>query len=291
MAKRARETASVMDFAEEGRERKSKSWCFTLNNYTEAQEQMFKDQEKLYLIMGREKAETGTRHLQGCITYANSKRFAAVTKYCKEAHWGAAKELEGARNYCMKELDYYLEDNRKPKGKRTDLEAVCAESSLDDVIAKYPEVFIKYHGGLGKLFSHRMLSRDLRDVTVKWFWGPTGTGKTRTAFEETSGDICSISLSGDRAFPFFNGYSGEKAVLIDDLRPNYIQFSTLLRVLDIYPMVVNTKGGFTPWRATTVYITAPYAPDELFRGQTDEAIGQLLRRITEVREFTTQQES
>lgn len=129
---------------------------------------------------------------------------------------------------------------------------------------------------------------------VFWFWGETGTGKTKLAeelmyekYEEnywmSSGDISH----------FKNGYSGEKGVIIDDLRNGDIKFNDLLRLLDRYKYTANIKGSTIPWMADDIIITSPYHPMEAFKKwnkkneswEPREDIEQLLRRIYLIKEF------
>lgn len=127
---------------------------------------------------------------------------------------------------------------------------------------------------------------------VKWFYGATGTGKTRTAFQELLDmgiDVNNIFISSGKIDPFLNGYVGQRAAILDDFRPGFCRFEFLLRLLDGYPVVVNTKGSFIQWMAEEIIITAPTQPCEMYvnheTGQTWDCIDQLLRRIDEIREF------
>lgn len=128
---------------------------------------------------------------------------------------------------------------------------------------------------------------------VRWFYGETGSGKTRTAIEDLAQtyvtDYC--ILSGDLK-NFFTGYEGQRGVLFDDLRPGSIKFETLLRVLDGYPVTVNVKGAHCEWLAEKIYITAPTAPSEMYVYKTEtgetrnwDHLDQLKRRIDQELEF------
>jgi hypothetical protein len=50
-------------------------------------------------------------------------------------------------------------------------------------------------------------------------------------------------------------------------------------------MLVNVKGSFIYFRANLIIVTAPQAPDVMWSHRTAEDLGQLMRRITEVRHF------
>lgn len=121
---------------------------------------------------------------------------------------------------------------------------------------------------------------------VFWYWGATGTGKTRRAVKECqefAEDDWTI-LSGDLR-NFMIGYSGERAVIIDDIRAGTMLFAQLLRITDGYRCIVNIKGGHREWVAERIYITAPIRPEEMYKnketGEIWDHTDQLLRRITE----------
>lgn len=126
---------------------------------------------------------------------------------------------------------------------------------------------------------------------VRWFYGPTGSGKTRTAWEELMKitDVKNIWISSGKIEPFLNGYVGQQCVILDDFRPGSCKFDLLLRLLDGYPVTVNVKGGTCNWMAREIIVTAPVQPEEMYvnheTGQPWDHLDQLLRRINEIREF------
>lgn len=264
--------------------RMSRSWCFTLNNYSEADEQFLKDLEKKYLVFGREVGESGTPHLQGFITFNGPKRFPAVKKLMPKAHWEQAVASD-AGNYCMKDRSYYLEDNRKTQGKREDLRAatqLAISEGREALLANLPHMYVKYHGGFDKLVLMKSNKRSWVP-TVYWIYGPTGVGKTRWVHQEEDEDNLWVSMSTLR---WWDGYESQSAVLLDDLRGENVAFDYLLRILDRYQFMVQVKGGCRQLVARRIYITAPISPREMYGeakgGFTNEDIGQLLRRITKV---------
>lgn len=126
---------------------------------------------------------------------------------------------------------------------------------------------------------------------VYWLWGPTGSGKTRTAIEAACQevDLKNVWIASGCLRTFFNGYRGQKAVILDDLRPKSIDFEMLLRITDGYPVLVNVKGYYCQWLAEVIWITAPCMPNEMYinheTGVQWDHLDQLLRRIYMVIEF------
>lgn len=106
------------------------------------------------------------------------------------------------------------------------------------------------------------------------FWGPTGTGKSRRAWDE----------AGTGAYPkdprskFWCGYKGQKDVVIDEFRGD-IDISHLLRWLDRYPVIVEIKGASTVLSATRIWITSNLSPKDWYPALDDATFAALERRL------------
>lgn len=258
-----------------------KTWIFTVNNYTDTMCDNIKRWDVSRICVTREVGAEGTPHLQGYVTWTRAMRFSAVTKLIPTGHWEPA--LVADWNYNLKADSDILVccDNRK-QGKRTDIDEV-----YDDIAAKKPrrDFFRERRPNYqcAKIFDLASAAlaepRPIAPIDVRWYWGPTGTGKTSTAFGEFP------LLYSKAAGKWWDGYDGHDVVLFDDFRPDWFGFSHLLRLLDIYPLTVERKGGMCEVRYNTVIITCPWHPAQLYRDEEEE-IDQLLRRITEIREFT-----
>jgi len=104
------------------RQARTRHWCFTINNWTEDTEQLLgelgEDDGVEYLVFGREVApETGTRHLQGFVTFAARRRFDYVRRSFPGAHIEAARGTPyEAAEYCKKDGDFE-QFGTPPKGR------------------------------------------------------------------------------------------------------------------------------------------------------------------------------
>lgn len=277
---------------------KAKGWCFTVNNYSASDVKVLDglvDAEQLvYLCYGLEEApSTGTKHVQGYLYASSRVYFTAVKRMLPVGtHIECAKGSPMQnRVYCSKGrvaggvFKEYGVCPRHERGKRNDLQlvrdAVGADLDLGDVMMmcdnvqqmKCAEILMKYH---------TVPYRGPRSVFVRWYWGATGTGKTTSAYEygvqRYSGDVWQSSCD----LKWFDGYSGQRCVLFDDLRADHLTFSFLLRLLDVYPLRVPIKGGFVQWRPKCILITCPQKPEDFCAHYYNECHDQLLRRVTEV---------
>lgn len=127
---------------------------------------------------------------------------------------------------------------------------------------------------------------------VLWFYGATGTGKTRTAVEMAEDSGCRYWISNDPDLKWFDGYNGQEWAIIDDFRRQGVKFSWMLRLLDRYPLLVQVKGGYVRWVPRVIIITCPVKAEECYTwfdkdGEEREwdGLDQLLRRLDDQIKF------
>lgn len=262
---------------------RSRSWCFTDN---ECREDVWEAASCQYMVFGREVAPTtGQRHLQGFLHFVQPKALTGLKKLHPTAHFEPMKGTPiQAIAYCKKDGDFQESGDPPAQGKRTDLAACCemvkAGATSAEIATLHPTTFVVHQRGLVALRAALLIPR-VDPPQVYWYYGDTGTGKTRKAFE----------LGGPTSYfkpmdtQFWEGYAGQETCILDDLRQTSFPFDQLLRLLDRYPLTVSIKGTSCPFVSKRIIITCPVAPEALFVNHTTgviyEHIGQLLRRITE----------
>ena len=145
--------------------------------------------------------------------------------------------------------------------------------------------FVRHHRGLQALSSYFAPTR--QDAPrVWWFFGPTGSWKSRMAHKflvALVGSEEEIWVSGGN-LKFLDGYDGHPAVLFDDFRPKDVSFSWFLRLLDRYKLQIEIKGSSKPWCPKFIIITTTLCIDECFatrKTYVPEDMAQLHRRVTE----------
>ncbi|AJP36446.1 replication-associated protein [Avon-Heathcote Estuary associated circular virus 19] len=286
---------------------RKRNWCFTLfpdqdGYYTDNIADMvsgdydFEEQKIRFIIFQEEICpESSRRHLQGYVEYTVSRRLAAV----KLSLGSESVHLEGRRGtaseaaeYCEKE-DSFAPDGIRfqwgelggEQGARSDLatvaSAVISGKRVEEVALEFPTTFIRYNRGIEKLTNvvrRKEQMRNLRMLKVVVLWGDAGTGKTRTAFE-LSPDHYILSQQDGQLW--WDGYEGQKHLIIDDFY-GWIKWGLFLRILDIYPLQLPVKGGFTIASWDVVFITSNCMPRNWYeRGMPAE----LARRLTHIVEF------
>ena len=249
-----------------------------------------------YWCFGKEVGESGTPHLQGYLEFRNTHRLrisACVTKLVGIGIDGCHVEI--ARGTAQQNIDYcskdgaFIEGGDRPKGqgKRTDLDEVCAlineGGTMVDLVSKFPAQVVKFRHGLEYLLQVKTPRRFFK-TTVWWLWGPTGSGKSRYAWEQ--GPSSYMKACNHK---WWDGYIGQEIVIMDDFRPSKdLPFSFILNLFDRYPLSVEVKGGMAEFVSRTIFVTTPNSPEDTCE-HLDwlgvEQKNQLLRRIDHVVQF------
>jgi len=266
-------------------------WVFTINNPVDDQEPAsWADVE--YAIWQKEKGANGTVHLQGYCVFAQKKRLSWLKKNAHPgAHWeGRLGSHEQAKEYSRKAetriAGPWETGTEDPKlgsqGKRNDLMALKRKldaGKTEAEIAKDEESFPIWAKFNKIIPRYRILTGKQRDwpVFTQVIWGAPGLGKTRKARDLAGPDAFWLSRPAGQTV-WFDGYIGQETIVIDEFY-GWISFDLLCRLLDRYPLNVETKGGSTPMTARKVIITSNVAPLAWYPNITQERIGALWRRL------------
>lgn len=259
----------------------SKRWCYTINNYTDEDLITIKTVPTLYHVIGKEIGESGTPHLQGFLTLKKPIRLSGLKKLHQTAHWEAAKGTSyQASIYCKKEGDFEETGIVPTQGKRTDLEEAISlikeGKEMSEIAEKCPTTYVKFSRGLRDL--KLILDKPYTPSSLRgiWYWGPPGTGKSRQARE-----LYPTAYLKSQS-KWFDGYSGQKTILLDDLDTNVL--GHYLKIwADRYACTGETKGGTINLQHDTIIITSNYSIDNLFKD--DEEMARAIRRRFTVTHF------
>lgn len=267
-----------------------RAFVATLNNYTDDDIKKLEDFAKdscKYLVYGKEVGEEKkTPHLQ---IYAQLNRRTSAARINKLFKWhtetrkGTASQ---AAEYCKKDGDYKEFGEPPAQGKRNDIETLRtllnSESPPDDddLFNELPGVYLRYHKSIDRVRFNKLkkANRSWKPVDVVVIWGPTGTGKTRCAYEQ---DPNLYSCYDIKDLKWWCGYNGEKTILIDEFRGE-ASWEWLLRITDGYPFPLQIKGG-TTWKCwDRVIITSNMEPSTWYGLHSWDETNPLKRRISRV---------
>lgn len=245
------------------------------------------------------KSAKGEYHIHEVVTFEKAKRCKAVATLYGKAHTEVMRGTkEQAKAYIDKEPPFDEKGEEivlkwgdptaltNNAGSRTDLKAFD-NIALSDNFKLNDFLLTLTSERDAKLYTarySRLLKREaqtFRRVEVIYIEGEAGSGKTRSALEAYP-HAFKASVDEKTAFPF-DGYEGEKVLILDELREGVFTHAYLMQLLDGYKMTVNVKGGSMPACWTKVIIASAYPLKEWYKGAYLDKEGkkkQLLRRIS-----------
>lgn len=141
------------------------------------------------------------------------------------------------------------------------------------------DIYIRCYNQLRRITADHLQAVAM-EREVSCYWGVSGTGKSRRAWNEATFQ----AYPKDPRSKFWDGYRGEENVVIDEFRGG-IDIAHLLRWLDRYPVIIEVKGASTVLRAKKIWITSNLHPRDWYPELDELTKNALLRRMTIV-EFT-----
>jgi len=267
-----------------------RNWVFTVNNY-----ELLLDpstwEHCTYCIYQEEVGENGTPHLQGYIEFDTTMSMAA----CKWLEGLDTAHLEPrlgtqqqAITYCSKADTRvggpYVYGDPKEPGKRNDLlevkKLLDEGGSMEQVREQH---FASWCRNNRSFKEYKALKVEKRSwpMEIVVIIGPTGTGKTRQAFEMGGDDVYWVMPSST----WWDGYEGQHTVIFDEFYGASQRYSTLLRLLDRYPLRIETKGSSIEFTSRRIIFTSNQDPEDWYASESTHRMpwreSPLFRRISE----------
>lgn len=225
-----------------------------------------------------ELGELGFLHWQILAVFCKKESLIGVRKIFGNAHAELSRS-SASTDYVWKEetrIDgTQFEVGTQPfrRNSPTDWTAVLAIARTGSLEGIPPDVTIRCYNQLRRIGYDSV--RPLPMVrTCSVFWGATGTGKSRLAWEEAGLE----AYAKDPRTKWWDGYNGENHCVIDEFRGT-IDVAHILRWLDRYPVRVEVKGGALPLSVSRIWITSNLDPRVWYPDLDAETLSALLRRI------------
>lgn len=262
---------------------KARGWCVTVNNYTEEDLAHLRMVDCQYSIVGKEIAPTtGTPHLQCYFYWTNARSFNMVKTLFRDWHLEKAKGNSFQNyEYCAKEGDFE-ERGPRPKDPRKgggdtqiarweDAVAFAKAGKKEEIPA---DLQVRYYNTWNRIHTDAVLSGVAQDTEEQmlWYWGPSGTGKSRTAREEHPD--CYLKMCNK----WWDAYAGQEVVLLEDLDRDHSKLVHYLKIwADRYRFPAEIKGGSIFIRPKLIIVTSNYHPSEIWERSGD--LDPILRRF------------
>jgi len=309
--------------------RQSYNWVFTWNNYDDDVEIYLTDlleKGMKWIAWSEEEAPTtGTPHLQGffgtwkrsTMTWVLNTLFEERGMHNGGVHIEMMKgTLSQNEDYCSKagELkkfgDFPKQGERKDAHKQASSRAMMIREAIQMKkegktfepyywMEKWNDTYIVNKKHVQEVFNTYQKPEDYKKKTVIVLWGKSGAGKSRQArayFEENKLD--KPFIHSQAMGKWWDGYEGQKGVVIDEFCDKIWTLQELNGMLDVYPYRVPIKGSSVMFAAETVIITSNFDPETWYvpkyvgadttglpEGEPAEDKVALMRRINNIIHF------
>ena len=260
---------------------RGRNFTFTYNNYPSTD--LVDEIPCKYIVYGKEVGKEGTPHLQGTLVFANARALAAVIKLLPGCHVEICRDVLASIEYCKKEGEFTERGDppatQKDKGEKeqqrwTDIRLAAEEGRDDDIPADVRFRQYKAVEHFRSIGSKRRLLSDT-DAQHLWYYGDSGTGKSRKAREENPRAYLKMCNK------WWDGYDDEEVVLIEDFDEVHSVLAHHLKIwADRYPFLAEIKGGAKKIRPHQIIVTSNYPPEEIWTKRAD--LEPILRRFKKV---------
>lgn len=217
-------------------------------------------------------------HWQVVVHFTKKCRLRAV-RQCFGTWHAEPTRSEAAEEYVWKDdtsvagTRFELGALPKNRGCQKDWDSIktmAKEGRLDEIPS---DVYIRSYNSLRRIETdHLQPTPIIRRVVC--YWGHTGSGKSKRAWEEAGFE----AYPKDPRSKFWDGYRGHKKVVLDEFR-GAIDISHILRWFDRYPVIIEIKGSSTVLKADEIWITSNLHPRMWYPALDEETTNALLRRM------------
>lgn len=248
-------------------------------------EQCLKLRQITFISVGHEIApKTGMHHLQGYIEIQGRmtfKQFKNMQIFSgQKPVWVAQARGNGMENieYTGKAKDegryYYISGEFRNYGQGKSKDMVLVQKKLDqgvvlsDIYRNHFETSAKHYRFFKEYISVTTPSRD-SPTQVYYIYGPSGTGKSKYCADTWGFNrelVYWLPLQKAGGNVWWDGYEGQKTVIIDDWYPGYFgkgHCTFMQRLVDRYPFMVAIHCGQVNFAATTIVFSSNTPIDEI----------------------------
>lgn len=236
-----------------------------------------------YYCMQQEKCpNTGKLHWQGYIEFFKPMRYNAI----KDILGDKAVHLEKRRGTAVQASDYCKKvessvpntlvefGSMSNQGERIDIYEAVDDIRHGHNTEAHDVYLMRYPRGYMAVKEKYDLPPRRDDIKIVYIYGPSGTGKTRYAWQ-TYPEAYGMR---DYGTVWLDQYKGEKVIIVDEFVGN-TPIRDMLQLCDRYPLRLPVKGGHVSVHASTIVITSNAHPEQVYSNTTQNDAW--LRRLKE----------
>lgn len=224
----------------------SKRWCFTFNNYKEPEdveqmEALFKKHQCRF-VMGKEKGEQGTAHLQGYIE--SDKRIRPLETFkTTKVHWEKCKGTKDENiKYCTKENSFL-----------TNFPSLKPLKILGhDQLYEWQKAIVE------------IIKNDPDERTIHWYWDKKGCSGKTTFCKYLSHHYKAVPLEGKKNDVLYVAAEFESEIYLWDLERSmeeYVSYASIEKIKNGYYTCGKYEGRPILRNCPHVIVFANFAPD------------------------------
>jgi len=236
-------------------------------------------------IIAREQHKDGSNHLHAYVKFEVGYKLkdapSVFNLLAKTGNYQPTRSCIHVIKYCTKGSDYItnfdVDKYKAKKGKvtTTTLRSYTAMEALDAGIISLGSLKSYEYGR--SLAIEPYIPTDVRGV---WFHGAPGTGKSLHA-RRLAGDDVYLKAQNK----WWDGYTGQKTVILDDLDNEFKSWHNLKIWTDRYPCFGEIKGGQVALSYDRFIVTSNYHYNVLI-GDDNEELKEAINRRFKVTKFS-----
>lgn len=231
--------------------------------------------------------QTGRLHLQGFVVYSNP-----VTLKGVKEDFGSDIHAESSRGTVEHNIAYTSKEESRVFGPYQWGEIPTAKSKKDDVARRilelaqigdigsikdlYPGQYLRYKRTIHEIAREEAKCLERNKPRGIWLFGPAGSGKTSAIAKQDA------YFKGPNKW--FDGYAGERIILLDDMRSGDWSFLEhyIKRWADSYPVTGEIKGAHVKLNHDWFIITSNEPLKDSIKGLDSYHHQAIVRRFTSI---------